>query len=251
MSGKEVLITYLSNSGFSVEIGDRFLLFDYFLDIPIGESRELTAGVVSPEDFATKKSVTVFVSHSHYDHFNAKILRWRHKRQDINYILSNDINMGKYAIHLAPGDVTEVSGMKISAFPSSDDGVCYLVEVDGVSIFHAGDLNLWYRKLNSTEEKNSLTKFAYRKAKFAFLYALKSIQGHKIDIAFFPLDPRIGPGYEEGAIQFVKIFHPKLIVPMHFSERFDVCEALRDQRILPEMEVFRINKRGQQYVYHD
>lgn len=251
MSGKEVLITYLYNSGFAVEIGERFLLFDYFLDSPIGESRKLTAGVVSPEDFAVKKSVTVFVSHSHYDHFNAKILRWRYKRKDINYILSTDINMGKYAIHLAPGDVTEVSGMKISAFSSSDDGVCYLVEVDGVSIFHAGDLNLWHRKLDSKDEKDMLTKFAYRKAKFAFLYALKSIQGHKIDIAFFPLDPRIGPGYDVGAIQFAMIFKPKLFVPMHFSERYDVCETLLNKEILPKMKVFCIGARGQQYMYHD
>lgn len=251
MSEKEVLITYLYNSGFAVEIGERVLIFDYFLDSPIGETRKLTTGVASLEDFVAKKSVTFFVSHSHYDHFNPKILRWRRQREDINYVLSTDIKMGKYATHLAPGDVSFVSDMKVSAFPSIDDGVCYLVEVDGISIFHAGDLNLWHKKLDATDESDQLEKFAYRKAKYAFLYALKGIKGHKIDIAFFPVDPRIGSGYDAGAIQFAQIFHPKLFVPMHFAKRYDVCEALVKKANIPNMEVFCIGARGQQYMYHD
>lgn len=33
--------------------------------------------------------------------------------------------------------------MKVKAFDSTDEGLSYLVEMDGIRIFHAGDLNNW------------------------------------------------------------------------------------------------------------
>ena len=37
-----------------------------------------------------------------------------------------------------------LKGVKIKAFGSTDIGISFLVSVDGVDIFHAGDLNWWH-----------------------------------------------------------------------------------------------------------
>ncbi len=56
-------ITYLSHSGFLVELETAYLLFDYYK----GDLPELNTG----------KKFYVFVSHAHYDHFKKDIFKLR------------------------------------------------------------------------------------------------------------------------------------------------------------------------------
>lgn len=63
-------VTYLYHSGFAVDTGDNFLIFDYYRDLPRGAG--LSKGVVRPADLAGRR-VTVFASHHHPDHFNRRI----------------------------------------------------------------------------------------------------------------------------------------------------------------------------------
>ena len=65
-----VTITYLDNSGFTVEWGDQCLIFDYYNLTP--REGTLSDGVVRPADIK-KKHTTFFVSHSHYDHYHPGI----------------------------------------------------------------------------------------------------------------------------------------------------------------------------------
>ncbi|WP_270564221.1 MBL fold metallo-hydrolase [Clostridium beijerinckii] len=249
MSTGTARITYLYNSGFAVETDEHLLIFDYCLNTPVGNVRQLTSGVVTPEDLAAKSSVTVFVSHGHRDHFNAAILRWRVKRKDINFVFSDDIDAAGYAILIGAGNSINISGMKVTAFSSTDIGVSFLVEVDGLLIFHAGDLNLWNRQVESMDEKAEKNKFDFRKAKYAFQNALEPLHGYELDIAFFPVDPQIGKNYDSGAIYFAQTFRPRLFVPMHFGKRYDVCENIASRAYVQGMKVFNINARGQQFEY--
>lgn len=241
-------ITYLYHSGFAVETDEQLIIFDYCLNTLVNdERRQLTSGVVSLGDLLSKPSVHVFASHGHNDHFNASILRWSHKRKDITYVLSDDITIGKSAIHLAANNSVSIPGMKISTFPSTDVGVSFLVETENLSIFHAGDLNLWHGHKGDLDTEED--RFAFRKAKFAFSRALESIRGKHIDITFFPVDPRIGIGYDTGAIYFARLLKPKLFVPMHFGESYDICETFSSRVNVPGMKVFCISARGQQFEY--
>lgn len=240
-------ITYLYNSGFAVETFGQLLIFDYCLTVPISDEKRLISGVVGHEDLTGKTSVTVLVSHGHRDHFNAAILRWRVKHKNISYVFSDDIPADGSAVLMGAGETITTSEVQIRTFPSTDIGVSFLVEADGLSIFHAGDLNLWHPKVESTEEEAS---YNFKKAKYAFLKALEPLRGHSIDIAFFPVDPRIGPGYDAGALYFAQCFKPKLFVPMHFGENYEVCRCFSTKVNALGMKVLHIEARGQQFEYH-
>lgn len=69
--------TYLNHCGFTVELQEMTLLFDYY------------KGTI-PE-LPVEKPLYVFVSHSHKDHFNSEIFALSHKYSNITFILSNDI----------------------------------------------------------------------------------------------------------------------------------------------------------------
>lgn len=237
-----IKITYLYNSGFAIEINERLLIFDYCLMTSDDENKNLKSGIIGKNDLEGKSQITVFVSHGHKDHFNAAILRLKMRCKNIKFIFSEDIPAKNDAILLKEGDFVQVDGMNIWAFPSTDIGVSFLVEVEGITIFHAGDLNLWSYVTNNEME--------FRKAKFAYMKALRTIFIKKpLDIAFFPLDPRIGEEYDIGACYFAKIFHPKLFVPMHFEKRYDVCMKFSEKMKVDGMKVWNIERRGHQYDY--
>lgn len=72
-------ITYIHHSSFSVELERSVLLFDYFEgEIP---------------EFDPEKSVYVFASHKHHDHYDKKIFELAERYPHILFILSGDICM--------------------------------------------------------------------------------------------------------------------------------------------------------------
>ena len=74
-------LTYIYHSGFVLETEKSILILDYWLDLN---------GVVTP--FLKKnKSVYVFSSHFHEDHFNSAIFEWKKQREGITYIFSKEI----------------------------------------------------------------------------------------------------------------------------------------------------------------
>ena len=85
---------------------------------------------------------------------------------------------------------------------------------EGITIFHAGDLNFWSWKKESTEKE---IKEAYD----IYDHALKDIalQFQDFDIAFFPVDPRMQKDYDEGATDFPRTFRCYALFP----------DALRDE----------------------
>ena len=53
----------------------------------------------------------------------------------------------------------------------------------------------------------------------------------KINVAFFPVDPRLEENTFLGGKYFVQELHPEIIIPMHFGKSYNVtkefCEALK------------------------
>ena len=106
--------------------------------------------------------------------------------------------------------------MSVQAFGSTDEGVSFLVDVAGVKIFHAGDLNLWHWR-----DESSIAQI--EAAERAFYDCVASIPKENIDLAFFPVDPRQGSMYDAGAGYFVMTVKPRIMIPMHFQGRGDVA----------------------------
>lgn len=236
-------IHYLYHSGFAVRTIGHFLVFDYYNDKPCPAKKGLEAGVVTAQEIADYPNPVVFVSHAHADHYNPVVLEWQKANQGIRYIMSNDVPAKADGIHsLAPHERLELPDMLIKTFGSTDQGVSFLVSVDGINIFHAGDLNWWHWKDESTQEEVNLSEQE-------FLKEMRSIIGNKVDIAFFPVDPRLGSEYYLGAERFISLIKPTMLVPMHFGDNYEaVAEfALRAQNC--NTAVPMIFRRGQSVLF--
>lgn len=227
-------ITYLDHSGFAVDLGDKLLIFDYYRG-------ELPAGT-------SDRKLYVFSSHAHYDHFQKKIFTWSRDR-DVTYILSKDIRKnaaaknapGEGVYYLAPRQELTLDGLSVRTLRSTDTGVAFLVETEGKTIYHAGDLNWWHWEEES-RVYNEMMKRNYR-------YEIGKIEGQAIDVAFVPLDPRQEEQYYWGMDYFMKHTDTKVVFPMHMWGHYEVWERLMEN---PEAssyrdKVMRITKAPQEF----
>ena len=135
-------LKYIFHSGFLIETARCILVFDYWMD-----PADVMGGYMN-----TCKHVYVFSSHFHEDHFTKAILRWKNSIPNITYILSKDILKRRRAqkedadVWMAKGTVWEDENLKVTATGSNDSGVSWIVETEGKTIFHSGDLCNWYAR---------------------------------------------------------------------------------------------------------
>lgn len=244
MKNKNVKINYLYNSGFTVETENNLLIFDYYKDSVSKGEKRIENGAIDDIDLKTPKQIIVFSSHSHFDHFNPVILNWKESRPDIQYILSSDISIDKKDSHINMISAYEDLNIKdiyIKAFGSTDIGISFLVKIDEITIFHAGDLNWWYW-LDENEEFNSNMEKSFKEE-------IKKIKGNSIDIAFFPVDLRLKDYYSLGGEYFIKEIGPKLFIPMHFREDYKVTKQFKDKIKDRNTRVVDITHRGEEFIY--
>ena len=206
-------ITHYYHSGFSVSCGDTLLVFDYWR----GEEGELTEEMqLTPGFIRSWPHVVVFISHEHIDHLDPVVFTWR-DLTDVTYIVSSDMPVGTRGKRMAPGDTfSPVDGVEITAYDSTDLGVSFLVDFRGVRFFHAGDLNFWHWREESTMQDIEEADAEFRKA-------VAPLTSAAIDVAFFPVDPRQGAMFEAGANYFILSVKPRILIPMHYFHRTDVA----------------------------
>lgn len=230
-----VTITYLHHSGFTAVAANTLLVFDYWE----GENGELPEHLRLTGDKLEKYDrVYVFISHTHPDHMDPKVFSLKCSRP-ITYIVSYDAPIGTRGRRIAPGDTIELdSHITVKAFGSTDLGVSFLVEADGVNIFHAGDLNLWHWRQESTLKQ-------IEAAERSFEEALNPLIGQRVDVGMFPVDPRQGPMFDAGANQFILSVKPKLMIPMHFQGRSEVAVDFARRARTKQTEVLALTKPGE------
>lgn len=240
----KVKIHYLYHDGFIVETNSHILIFDYFNNSSDNNITSLGDGVIPEEIFITEKSIYVFVSHGHEDHFNPLIFKWRDINPKIQYILSSDIEIkDTYTEHklVSEGDSIQYDHILIRAYGSTDIGISFLVKVDGINIFHAGDLNWWHWKDESEEYNTEMSK--------AFKAQIQKLKNEKIDIAFFPVDHRLEEYYYLGGQYFIKNLFPKLFIPMHFGDNPKITQSFAERLKNYDTDIVVINKRGQEILF--
>lgn len=208
-------LTYIYHSGFAIEADGYTVLIDYFKDT--GHTPD--KGFVHDELLERAGTLYVLSSHFHLDHFNPEVLKWKTHKKDIVYIFSKDIlKRGRAtkedAIYLKKGDTWKDDNISIEAFGSTDAGISFLIGAEGRLLFHAGDLNNWHWKDESTEEEADKAEKHY----LTELDLLVKRTDH-LDLAMFPVDPRIGSDFMRGAQQFVDRIKTSIFVPMHFWEQ--------------------------------
>jgi len=218
----EPSLKYIWHDSFVLDMKSCSCIFDYWKD-PVHNGAFL-------DTIDRDKPLYVFVSHHHKDHFTRTIFTWASMFPYIRFIISKDTARavhyilkpgstykGEYRIDpsvvtvLRPGEVYEDTVLRARAFDSTDTGNCYVVEAHGMKVFHAGDLNAWIWKDESTpgEIRQALVRYGKILDDIADCY-------EKFDLAMFPVDPRLGRDFWEGANIFTRRFKVKNFVPMHF-----------------------------------
>ena len=216
---------YIYHDCFVVKTHEAVLVFDFWKD-PY-QHGPLPNPLMNVE---RDVPVYVFVSHGHKDHYNPDIFGWAKHFPNIRYIVSKDVR--KRINHIISagssykGDKVEPSKViamsdhdhyeddiiSVNTFPSTDTGNSYGVTIAGRTIFHAGDLNAWIWKDESTEKEvqNALQKYNAIVDLIAACY-------DGFDFCFFPVDSRIGTDYFIGAKIFLNRFKIKHFFPMHYE----------------------------------
>lgn len=232
---KFLKLTYYYNSGFSVQVGGTLLIFDYWE----GENRSLPPASRITETFLQAfEQIYVFVSHAHPDHFDPVIYSWYKHGLPVSYIVSHDMPVGTRGSRLQPLQEKQLSqDIKVKAFASTDLGVSWLVTVYGMTIFHAGDLNLWHWRSESTLKE-------IEEAEQAFYAAMAPLKNERIDVAMFPVDPRQGSMYDAGANHFIMTEKPRVFIPMHWQDRPEVAIEYARRTRNPQTEVVALTKAG-------
>ena len=210
-------ITYLGHSGFLAETKEHYLLFDYYTGkLPV---------------FSPEKKLTVFVSHSHQDHYNKEIFALQNGLH-ITYVLSGDIRRKRIEelvhrenelLSVRAHETYRLYGdqMAIETLRSTDIGVAYLVTLSEEGrtyhFYHAGDLNLWKWAEESKAHNNNMEA--------NFRREMELIRGRHFDVAFVPLDPRQEDFAFGGMDLFLETADADAVFPMHFWKQPEIIRA--------------------------
>ena len=219
-------ITYIGHSGFLLNTNDAYFLFDYYT----GQIPEMDKD----------KPLVVFVSQKHKDHFNPVIFGLADKYPHILFILAKGVpykNLSvKFSVTMAkwqelyPGDFKNIMLVKkdiseevmldngkkllIRTLRSTDEGVAFNIRYNNRNYYHAGDLNIWAFE-EETEEYN-------RNMEQMYIKEMEKLKYIKPDVAFVPLDPRLGNNSYKGLLTFLSYTDCQYIFPMHCWENYGI-----------------------------
>lgn len=221
-------LTYIWHDCFVLRLpGVGTVIFDYWRD---PREKRVTEPVWLRELKKSHERVWVLVSHHHKDHFVRKIFDWCRDWPEVHYVISRDTaDMMSYRLRsdalwankripesqvtvLEPDETWSDGLLTVHAFGSTDIGNSYVVEGGGLKVFHAGDLNAWIWKDESTEEEvNEELK------KYEDILETIAVEFPRLDVTMMPVDSRIGSEYYTGARMLVRRIDVDLFIPMHFG----------------------------------
>lgn len=227
----EACIWYLFHSGWAVKTKNHFLIFDYWEHSTEGDNRTLENGYINPEEIADQ-NVIVFISHAHTDHYDPVILSWKEKIPNITYIWGwrEKIDPLEYYFN-STRKMISIGEMEIYNIHHEFDGIpesAFLIHVDGLWIYHAGDHG------HSQGEGNKIFK-----DNIEYLGSLCD----ELDIMFTPTW-----GGEYYAIQRLS---PRMVFPMHdggYEHQYGkFAQKVKSQGL--DVEVGAATKRGDVFFY--
>jgi len=148
----------------------------------------------------------ICVTHEHFDHFSINDIK-RLSSAGSYLVAAKEIegklkgvNFGHVEL-VTPGRQIEIEGVMIKALPAynidkefhpkDDEKVGYLITLDGVKVYHAGDSD--------------------------FIPEMAQLADEHIDVALLPVSGTYVMDWAE-AVRAVEAIKPKLAIPMHYGE---------------------------------
>lgn len=238
MSGITLEVQYLYHSGFLVKEENRAYVFDYYPG-----TAKSGPDILLPEQFQ-ELELTVFVSHSHYDHFTRELFTWGDRVPKISYVVSSDVPVagGENVLKIGPNEKRTFRGLEITTLKSTDEGVAFVLDTGKSALYHAGDLNWWHWD-GESEAYNRQMGRDYKSQ-------VDWLKGISLDAAFVPMDPRLEKNYLLGIDYFCRTAEARAVFPMHFGDDYRVFRWLdEDSRAEGYRErVKRISRRGEWFA---
>ncbi len=202
-------VTYIDHSSFYLETEQAAFLFDWFRgEIP-----------PAPAD----RPLYVLVSHAHGDHYSPELFDRLAGRPGTEFILSSDVSAPRVRAsitHLGPHETAEFPGLHIETLDSTDAGVAFVLECAGKRILHMGDLNWWDWGAEDTPEEAEQMERVYRSE-------ISRLRGTLVDLAFVPLDPRLGGAFWKGLDTLMRAADVRHVIPMHCWGDYTMTARLR------------------------
>lgn len=238
---------YLDNSGFALFLDKAAFVFDCWHFPQNAADACLKKGYLQEDALGAKERVYLCVSHVHGDHFHPRIFEVAKALPNALCIVDADIPVPAGIAHqvLRPGEAFTDGHARFLAWDSTDIGISLQVEAEGKRIFHAGDLNNWHWREESTAEEVAWAGREFAKALDRMAPALAD----GLDLVMLPVDPRMGSEIEAGALEFMERFRPKWMVPMHFSNDFDRVRAFAREQDGKYSRIWAPERRGDHFLF--
>ena len=255
-------VTFIAHSAFLVEWDKFYTLFDYTYE------PDYTGAL--PE-LKGDKPLLVFSSHSHEDHFDAKVFTLLEKYPDTRFFVSRDtrlterkrqwLNISDAAFArttvLRPDSIllTEVAGedLSIRAVKSTDIGNAYLLRCEGKMVYHGGDLNWWDWKSEGEAYCNNMAAH-YRTAIEKLASAVENEAtdnaiAPEITAAMAPLDPRLGEESEGlGIEELMRQIRVRRVFPMHMWKKYEAIDRYIAAHPAQKDTIARITREGETFT---
>jgi len=206
LENRECIVWYLGHSGWAIKTKNHFLVFDYTALNAVVKDREILNSFIDSADLKNE-NVYVFVSHDHDDHYDKIIYSWEQQVENIKYIFGWENSQSSKYTCVGANKIYNIDDIEITTIESTDDGVGYLVKVDGISIVHFGDHANWCVEADSYYKE----QVEYLKERCA-----------TVDIAFVPIAKGSGlrpQSITDGAEYAINELNVKMAFPMHGGGR--------------------------------
>ena len=243
-----MIITYIYHSCCAIEFSKFSVIIDYYID-PLKDGE--ASGWVEQHLLQNEKPLYVLCTHSHSDHFNEEVLSWDANKDNITYIFSkevaetlkdNPLLKDEKINYLDKFEEYKDKNIKVQAFGSTDEGSSFYMEHERKKIFHAGDLNNWHWN----EEVPRDEAFVFENQYICELELL-SEQVKKVDIAMFPLDPRLGKDFMRGGEQFVNKIKTKNFLPLHFGDNYEQIQQFEPIASKAKTNLLKLEHKAQSF----
>ena len=227
-----IRVTYLSHSGFFLELEEACLLFDWWK----GELPPL------PEE----KPLYVFASHHHHDHFDRRIFTLPADR----FLLGADIpaedvpeELRARCLFLSGGQRISLPPLTVETLPSTDEGVAFVVECGGKTVYHAGDLHWWHWDLEP-DSWNSWVEEQFKRY-------TAPLRDRQLDLAFLLLDPRQQHAADWGFRYLLDTARIRRAFPMHQWEDYSATGSFLARCPQYTPKVVPVSWEGQRWTFSD
>jgi L-ascorbate metabolism protein UlaG (beta-lactamase superfamily) len=228
-------IVYIVHNCFVLKVDTRTFLFDCPSDehLSLEQARMITSYIKGAD-------LTVFCSHSHDDHFNHNLSSLTEKAARAAYVLSDDIAdlypdaLPAESLIVEPDETYKLNGMTIQTLMSNDLGVAFLISVNGLKIYFAGDLANWIWPGMPEKAKSMAQAF--------FEHSLEVVGRKHVHIAFSDLDTRLEN--LTGGPEVMQTLQPDIFVPMHSFGDPNWASRIASSISRPPGQVFAYAKPG-------